>query len=249
MIALNQALSTPLCASRRLSEKTSPMIRSSVIATALALALAAAAPARAEDLLQVYREAQLNDPTLAAARANWEATQERLPQARAGLLPNVSLPRRHERQLLRHEHRQRSARRSIDRNFGLGRPDGVARRSRSTACRTRSRTSQAEQQVEQADYTLVVRAAGPDPARGQAYFDVLLAQFNVELAESQKAAVSEQLAQAKRNFEVGVATITDTNEAQAKYDSIVAQEISRAQRPREQAHGAARDHRPRSAGR
>ena len=54
---------------------------------------------------------------------------------------------------------------------------------------------------------------------------MLLAQFNVELTESQKAAVSEQLAQAKRNFEVGVATITDTNEAQAKYDSIVAQEI------------------------
>jgi len=59
-----------------------------------------------------------------------------------------------------------------------------------------------------------------------AYFDVLLAEFNVDLAESQKVAVSEQLAQAKRNFEVGVATITDTNEAQAKYDSIVAQEIS-----------------------
>jgi outer membrane protein len=39
-------------------------------------------------------------------------------------------------------------------------------------------------------------------------------------------AVSEQLAQAKRNFEVGVSTITDTNEAQAKYDSIVALEIS-----------------------
>ena len=37
--------------------------------------------------------------------------------------------------------------------------------------------------------------------------------------------MSEQLAQAKRNFEVGVATITDTNEAQARYDSIVAQEI------------------------
>ena len=54
---------------------------------------------------------------------------------------------------------------------------------------------------------------------------MLLAQFTVELTESQKAAVSEQLAQAKRNFEVGVATITDTNEAQAKYDAIVAQEI------------------------
>jgi outer membrane protein len=55
---------------------------------------------------------------------------------------------------------------------------------------------------------------------------VLLAQFNVDLAIAQKAAVSEQLAQAKRNFEVGVATITDTNEAQANYDQIVAQEIS-----------------------
>jgi outer membrane protein len=37
--------------------------------------------------------------------------------------------------------------------------------------------------------------------------------------------VSEQLAQAKRNFEVGVATITDTNEAQARYDQIIANEI------------------------
>jgi outer membrane protein len=46
------------------------------------------------------------------------------------------------------------------------------------------------------------------------------------LNDSQKVAVSEQLAQAKRNFEVGVATITDTNEAQAKYDSIVALEIT-----------------------
>ena len=58
-----------------------------------------------------------------------------------------------------------------------------------------------------------------------AYFDGLLAEVNIELAEAQKAAVSEQLAQAKRNFEVGVATITDTNEAQARYDTIVAQEI------------------------
>ena len=73
---------------------------------------------------------------------------------------------------------------------------------------------------------------------------MLLAQFNIELAESQKKAVVEQLAQAKRNFEVGVATITDTNEAQAKYDPIVAQEITGAQRLRQPRHRAARDHRP-----
>ena len=43
---------------------------------------------------------------------------------------------------------------------------------------------------------------------------------------AQKAAISEQLAQAKRNFEVGTATITDTHEAQARFDLAVAQEIS-----------------------
>jgi len=65
-----------------------------LIPTAVSLALVAlvavAPSARGEDLLQIYREAQQNDPVLAAARASWTATQEAVPQARAGLLPNVS---------------------------------------------------------------------------------------------------------------------------------------------------------------
>ena len=84
---------------------------------------------------------------------------------------------------------------------------------------------QARRQVEQADYTLAFSQQDLILRVTVAYFDVLLAEVTVELAEAQKAAVSEQLAQARRNFEVGVATITDTNEAQARYDSIVAQEI------------------------
>jgi len=60
----------------------------------------------------------------------------------------------------------------------------------------------------------------------RAYFDVLLAQDDVELAAAQKAAISEQLEQAKRNFEVGTATITDTHEAQSRFDLISAQEIA-----------------------
>jgi outer membrane protein len=82
--------------------------------------------------------------------------------------------------------------------------------------------------VEQSDYSLASVRQDLILRVAQAYFDVLLAQFNVGLAESQKAAVSEQLAQAKRNFEVGVATITDTNEAQARFDAIVAQQITAA---------------------
>jgi outer membrane protein len=86
--------------------------------------------------------------------------------------------------------------------------------------------SQAQRLVEQADYTLAQQQQELILRVTITYFDVLLAEVNVALAEAQKAAVSEQLAQAKRNFEVGVATITDTNEAQARFDSIVAQEIA-----------------------
>ena len=60
----------------------------------------------------------------------------------------------------------------------------------------------------------------------QAYFDVLASQDNLTFIQAQMKAVSEQLAFAKRNFEVGTATITDTREAQASYDLAMAQEIS-----------------------
>jgi outer membrane protein len=60
----------------------------------------------------------------------------------------------------------------------------------------------------------------------QAYFDVLAAQDALATARGSKAAIGEQLASAKRNFEVGTATITDTREAQARYDLSTAQEIA-----------------------
>ena len=81
----------------------------------------------------------------------------------------------------------------------------------------------------------------------QAYFDVLLAQDNVEFTEAQKTAIAEQLAQAKRNFEVGVATITDTNEAQARYDPTSRRRSPRGTTSTIGAHGAAHDHRPHAA--
>jgi outer membrane protein len=49
---------------------------------------------------------------------------------------------------------------------------------------------------------------------------------DVEVAESQKKAILKQLEQAKRNFEVGVSTIVDTNEAQARFDLTISQEIA-----------------------
>src|SRR6476469_7709824 len=203
----------------------SPMTRPlSVIVLTAALTLGVSQRVAAEDLLQIYREAVRNDPALAAARANWEATQERIPQARAGLLPNVNLSASANASYFG-TNIDSDPHIAINRSFGAG---GLTVSAAQPLYRYANTVaySQAVQQVEQADYTLASARQDLILRVATAYFDVLLAQFNVELAESQKAAVSEQLAQAKRNFEVGVATITDTNEAQAKYDSIVAQEIS-----------------------
>jgi len=56
-------------------------------AAILSLLSAASASALSEDLIQLYREARQKDPTLASAKAQWQATQEKVPQAQAGLLP------------------------------------------------------------------------------------------------------------------------------------------------------------------
>jgi outer membrane protein len=77
----------------------------------------------------------------------------------------------------------------------------------------------ARAQLVAAEQDLIVRVC-------QAYFDVLAASDTLTFLRSQKAAVSEQLASAKRNFEVGTSTIVDTRDAQARYDLTVAQELA-----------------------
>jgi outer membrane protein len=197
------------------------------LARALCLGLGVATlsgPARSEDLLQIYREALTSDPTLAAARATYLATQEALPQARAGLLPVFSLlGNANEQNFTNRLHTDPGV--TVTQQFPLF---SYTVSASQPLFRMQNWISfdQAKQQVGQAEYTLASAQQDLIVRVAQAYFDVLLAQFTIELNESQKAAVSENLALAKRNFEVGVATITDTNDAQAKYDQIVAQEIS-----------------------
>ncbi len=203
--------------------KSPPFFRSMILAACL-VAAAGAGPAFGEDLLQIYREAQKSDPALAAARAGWEVTQERVPQARAGLLPNTAL--------------SGSANiNNVDVNIRSD-PGVNSNRSFSQGGLTFSASQplyrpanmvllgQAKEQVTQADYTLAIAQQDLILRTAVAYFDVLLAEFNIELVQQQKIATLETLAQAKRNFEVGTATITDTNEAQARFDQINASEIT-----------------------
>jgi outer membrane protein len=74
-------------------------------------------------------------------------------------------------------------------------------------------------QLKAAEQDLMVRLS-------QAYFDVLISRESLEFVRAQKTAVAEQLAAAKRNFEVGTSTITDSREAQARYDLVLSQEIA-----------------------
>jgi outer membrane protein len=185
--------------------------------------LAVTGPASGEDLLQIYRDAVKSDPALASAQANWQAAQENLPQAKSGLLPNAlasgsATGNRYDTRI-KTDPTTEYGRNYAQYNALVSASQPLYRAQNVIAYdEAKQQISQSDDVLELARQDLILRVA-------TAYFDVLLAQFNIELAESQKKAVSEALAQAKRNFEVGVATITDTNEAQAKYDSIVAQEI------------------------
>ena len=203
------------------------MMNRPLVALGLTAALGAislSAPARGEDLMQIYREAVTSDPAIASAQANWQATQEAVPQARAGLLPTASasggVSQNQYDATLNSDPKTDVSHRYAQYNALVSASQPLFRYQNVVALdQAKQQVAQSNDVLELARQDLILRVA-------VAYFDVLLAQFNVELAESQKKAVVESLAQAKRNFEVGVATITDTNEAQAKYDQIVAQEIA-----------------------
>ena len=192
-----------------------------LILSALSLALSGAHGA---DLLSLYREAANQDPAVASAQASLQAARERVAQAEAanGFSAGINANANgnyfdlHVRTLPQAQTDRGYLNASVQAYVTkpLIRPANNVAIEQATASVTQ--------------FELALQAAQMDVANrlSQAYFDVLLAQDNVTLVQSQKTAVAEQLAQAKRNFEVGTATIVDTNEAQSRYDQVIAQEIA-----------------------
>lgn len=197
-------------------------MRNPVVAALLASAFLSLS-ANATDLLQIYQDALANDPQYASARSSLTAGQEKSVQGRAGLLPTIGLNG------------------SDTRSRVESQPDIVnADRNFTTFSNTWSLALSQPlfrwanwQQYEQGKLSVVISEAQFAQAKqdlivrvGQAYFDVLAAQDTLATLQAQKVAISEQLASAKRNFEVGTSTITDTHEAQARYDLATAQEFA-----------------------
>ena len=183
----------------------------------------AASPAGAADLLQIYRDALANDATYASARATRDAGLENLPQGLAQILPTINAT-------------GFTQWNNVDIAFRGVLPDSARQGNTNAFTVTLTqplfnwqnfqvyreagfKAVQAEALFGQATQDLILRVA-------QAYFDVLASQDSLTFIQGQKVAIAEQLAQAKRNFEVGTATITDTHEAQARFDLAISQEIA-----------------------
>jgi len=179
-----------------------------------------ASPLWAADLMQVYRAAQDNDPSFAAARATLDAGREKVPQARSGLLPSLVAGGN-----TTWNESQSSLAPGKNFNYNsnayqLTLTQPLFRWQNWLGYdQAKLLVAQAEANFELARQDLVLRSA-------QAYFDVLYAQENLTAVRASKQAIAQQLELAKKSFEVGTATITDTHEAQARYDLAVAQEIA-----------------------
>lgn len=190
----------------------------------LALCLGMATVASAADLLEIYRMAQSADAQYAAARAAWSAGQEKLPQGLSGLLPSATVSantQNNDREIRSRDPLTAAVNSRFNSNSvalsvsqPLYRPQNFAAYEQS-----KSQVEQSDAVFAQAAQDLLLRIA-------QAYFDVLLAQDTIVFAQAQLVAIGRQLEQAKRNFEVGTATITDTHEAQSRYDLTVSLEIT-----------------------
>ncbi len=185
----------------------------------LALSAAFAGSAQAQNLLSLYETARGYDSTYKAAQSQYTANLAKGDQAKALLLPTIGIAanmNKTDAELLAAA--QTATSQSL--TLGLNASHPLYRPANTASYQQGMRQlALAGVQLKAAEQDLMVRLS-------QAYFDVLISRESLEFVRAQKVAVAEQLAAAKRNFEVGTSTITDTREAQARYDLVLAQEIA-----------------------
>jgi TolC family type I secretion outer membrane protein len=194
--------------------------------TVLAGALMACATAASSmDLLQAYEAARTNDATILESRANAQAVQERLPQARAQFFPNVAFSAsRNQNHLVQTVPNLLGKEQTTDTRYPSSN-NTLTLRQPLFRTQQMAQYRQAKAQVDDAEATLgqdeqnlAVRVTG-------AYFEALLTHEQLELVLSQSAAYTTQLDAARKSLAGGSGTRTDIDEAQARLDINAALEI------------------------
>ena len=175
-------------------------------------AYAFAASTSAMDLSQAWQLALTNDPTYQAARANYRATAQKLPQARANLLPSIS-------GALTGAYQDNRATGDLSQVFQGTRSAWALNLTQpvfnwsaiQTFEQSKLQVASAEVQLQLAYQDLMLRVS-------ESYFRILALQDQLEALKAEQRSIEEQLASAKRRFELGDATVTDALEAQARFD-------------------------------
>ena len=215
---------------RRLCKVGSAWFRPSLVAAGVALVVGGIGlPAGAMDLRQAYDAAYANDASIRASRAGAQASRERLPQVQAQRLPNVSLnagrnyndltskTRSSLGQPVTTESQYYSGSQTLSVRQPLYRPYIAA-----LVRQAQAQANDADASLEKDEQSLVVRV-------GEAYFDALLARDQLSLVGAQKATYTTQLDAAKKSLAAGSGTRTDIDEAQARLDLTLAQELEAQQ--------------------
>lgn len=171
----------------------------------------------AADLLTVYKQALMNDPTFQVASAQWLSDKENIAITRGALLPAFD----------------------VDASYGRFRQEFLG----NTAYYTQSaytltltqpifnfqawaKLSQAKASVKSSAATYSDAAQNLIYRTATRYLDVLQAEDVLRFAGAQRKAVASLLDQTKQRFNVGLSTITDVQQAKANYDSSVSAEIT-----------------------
>ena len=192
-----------------------------VAAATTGMAWAEEAPlASKTDLVTVYNEAVKNNADLAAARANYAAIKEVVPQARAGLLPNLSAGADSMNTDTKVDTRNGdidSSRSGLSYRANLSQP--LFRADRWYQFQAAKATDQQYAlQLSATEQNLILQSA-------ETYFAVLRAQDTLASTKAEEAAFKRQLDQANERFDVGLSDKTDVLEAQAGYDTARANRI------------------------
>lgn len=186
----------------------------------LCLSAVFAGAAQAQSLAQLYEAAKGYDAAYKAAQSQYQANLAKAEQAKALLRPSAGLGANLSESNFDNLTSSNADAAYGTRNFTFNASQPLFRPANKASFEQgMKQLDLAEIQLKTAEQELIIRVS-------QAYFDVLTAQESLAFVKAQKAAVAEQLAAAKRNFEVGTSTITDTREAQARFDLVTAQEIA-----------------------
>ena len=172
---------------------------------------------QAQDLMDIYRLALEQDVELKIAESEYQSTRESLPIASSALKPQIGfsadLSQRESDVSTTASNTINSSGYSFNLTQNLYNAETLA-----TIDAVEASVAEALAELEVSQQDLILRVA-------ESYFDILAAQDNVEFAHAEEIAIARQLEQAQKRFEVGLIAITDVQEAQAGYDSALAQTI------------------------